>query len=104
MAPEGQRSLTVTTWLATAAVLACTSYVPGRAWEASSTQPGKVNVRFHVIDSCAGTPRLSRATREAAPRTQSAESQTTRPAHITVRCSLPGLRSKVQVPAAVETA
>jgi hypothetical protein len=47
--------------------------------------------RFQVIDSCAGTPRLSQATWLAVPWVQSAESQMIRPAVITTTCSLAGL-------------
>jgi len=68
------------------------------------TQPGRVIVRFHVIDSSTGTPRLSLAVQVLSERVQSPESQMTRPEDITCTCSVPGPRSKVQGSAAVDTA
>jgi len=68
------------------------------------TQPGRVIVRFHVIDSSTGTPRLSLAVQVLSERAQSPESQRTRPEDITCTCSVPGPRSKVQGSAAVDTA
>ena len=47
------------TGLATLASLACTWYVPGRADDATVTQPGRLMVRFQLSDSWAGTPRRS---------------------------------------------
>ena len=41
----------VRTGLATLASLACTWYVPGRADEATVTQPGRLMVRFQLSDS-----------------------------------------------------
>ena len=67
------------------------------------TQPGRVIARFQVKYSWTGMPRVSLLS-WVPPRAQSAESQMTRPADITTRCSWAGLRSKVQVPGAVETA
>jgi hypothetical protein len=61
-------------------------------------------VRFQVTDPCAGTPRLSSATRFGSPRVQSAESQMTRPDDMTTTCSRAGLTSKEQARDAVETA
>ena len=65
---------------------------------------GKLMLRFQVTDSFAGTPPVSTATHAASLRAQSAKSQMTRPADITVRCSLPAPTPKMQVPDAVETA
>lgn len=59
-------------------------------------------LRFQVTDS--GTPPASTASHAASLRAQSAKSQMTRPADITVRCSLPTPTPKMQVPDAVETA
>jgi len=96
--------LKVRTELATLVSLACTWYVPGRADDATVTQPGRLMVRFQLSDSWAGTPRRSSATLFGRPRLQSAESQMTRPDEETSTCSLAGLRLKVQPRDAVETA
>jgi hypothetical protein len=58
----------VRTGLATLASLACTWYVPGRADDATVTQPGRLMVRFQLSDSWAGTPRRSSARRSGWPR------------------------------------
>jgi hypothetical protein len=96
--------LKVRTGLATLASLACTWYVPGRADDATVTQPGRLMVRFQLSDSWAGTPRRSSARLSGWPRVQSAESQMTRPDEETCTCSLAGLMSKLQARDAVETA
>ncbi len=77
--------------------------MPGRTDEASLTQPGRVLVRFQVIDSWDGTPRLSVPTRVLSPRAQSAESQTMRPADMTCTWSLAGPSSNVQAAGPVDT-
>jgi hypothetical protein len=96
--------LKVRNGLAALASLACTWYGPGRADDATVTQPGRLMVRFQLSDSWAGTPRRSSARLFGWPRGQSAESQMTRPDEETSTCSLAGLRLKVQTRDAVETA
>jgi hypothetical protein len=61
-------------------------------------------LRFQVMTSWTGTPRLSSVIRLDLPRAQSAESQMIRPADITTTCSLAGPAWKAQAPDPVETA
>ena len=75
----GQRaSLKVRTGLATLVSLACTWYVPGRADDATVTQPGRLMVRFQLSDSWAGTPRRSSATLFGRPRPASGDEKPAR--------------------------
>jgi hypothetical protein len=77
-------------------------YVPDRAEDASTKQPGSVIDRSQVTESWAGTPLLSCRVRDGVALAQSAESHTIRFADSTTTCIWPG--SNAQLPAAVETA